>query len=164
MDYYFTIFLLLFISIGVVSIYIPAFKNKKIRESIYSERFISYREFEKNWISAKHGNKGLAGYKYNDRPGCYVITIFDNPVLNGDYTQYKNIYIGQSIKMCKRVHDHFNGKGNGEVYADIKYGKHAYVRLVPCSKENLNNVEKKLIRAFNATNSYNKTRGGAKRT
>ena len=42
--------------------------------------------------------------------------------------------------MCKRVHSHFNGKGNGDVYADIKYGK--YVQFYPCGKNELNKIEK----------------------
>lgn len=137
-------------------------KNNKIRESIYSNKFISYSYFEKNWISVKSGNKGVAGYKYNDRPGCYVILIFNLPVVDGNFTGYNNIYIGQSVNVCKRIHSHFNGKGNGDVYADVKYGKSVYVQIVPCDKTQLNRVEKELIQAFNATRSYNKTRGGAR--
>lgn len=138
-------------------------KNAEIRNNIASGKFIYYEEFEKNWITAKSGKKGIAGYKYNDGPGCYVIVIFDDWVYDGDFRNYNNIYIGQSVNVCKRVHNHFTGKGKGDVYADIKYGKKAYVRFVPCRKELMNKVEKKLIRAFRATESYNNTRGGAKR-
>lgn len=158
--------LLFLLIVCIIIAYISERKNEKIKKNIrgniFSKQFIKYQDFEKDWIAVKSGNKGIAGYKYSDRPGCYVITIFNNPVVNDNYTQYDNIYIGQSINMCKRVHNHFNGKGNGDVYADIKYGKYVYVQLVPCLRENLNSVEKKLIQAFNATSSYNKTRGGAK--
>lgn len=147
----------------IVLYYYIYYKDKKIRENIYSNKFISYSDFEKDWISIKYGNKGIAGYKYNDRPGCYVILIFDSPVVDENFTGYINIYIGQSVNVCKRIHSHFNGKGNGDVYADIKYGKSVYVQIVPCDKTQLNRVEKELIQAFNATKSYNKTRGGAKR-
>ena len=135
-------------------------KNERIRQTIASGQFIYYADFEKDWISAKSGKKGVAGYKYNDTPGCYVITIFSEPVTDDDFFNYENIYIGQSVNVCQRVHNHFNGKGKGDVYADIKYGKFAYVRIVPCKKEEMNKMEKDLIRAFNATASYNSTKGG----
>lgn len=49
----------------------------------------------------------------------------------------------------------------GDVYADIKYGKSVYVQLIPCNKIELNTMEKELIRSFNAKQSYNKTGGGS---
>lgn len=143
------------------SIYVK-YKNAKIRESITSGKLIYYKDFEDNWISIRNGKKGLVGYKYNDTSGCYVIMIFDHLVRNNKFNNYENIYIGQSVNVCQRVHNHFNGKGKGDVYADIKYGKEAYVRIVPCHKKDMNSLEKELIKAFNATNSYNSTKGGSK--
>ena len=137
--------------------------NKRIRASIHSNKFIYYKDFEEYWILHKKGNKGVSGYKYNDQPGCYVILIFNRPVTDGNYYNYDDIYIGQSVKVCNRIHQHFNGKGNGDIYGDIKYGKHVYVQFITCPKEEMNSLEKKLIRAFNATSSYNKTKGGGTR-
>lgn len=148
--------------IAIVYFIWVAKKNAEIRNNVALGKFIYYEDFEKNWITAKSGKKGVAGYKYNDGPGCYVIVIFDDWVYDGDFRNYDNIYIGQSVNVCKRVHNHFTGKGKGDVYADIKYGKKAYVRFVPCKKELMNKVEKDLIRAFRATDSYNNTRGGAR--
>lgn len=161
-DYMYVLFgvLLLFVLCFIIRLIIVHHKNKRIRHTIASGEFIYYADFEKNWISAKYGKKGVAGYKYNDTPGCYVITIFSDPVTDGNFFNYENIYIGQSVNVCQRVHNHFNGKGKGDVYADIKYGKYAYVRIVPCRKEQMNQMEKDLIRAFNATASYNVTKGG----
>lgn len=138
-------------------------KNKKIKKSIMSQKFIYYRDFENNWICSKSNRGKGVGYKYNDRPGCYVITIYDDWVRNNNFMKYENIYVGQSINVCQRVHNHFNGKGNGDIYADIKYGKKVYVRIVPCDKKKMNTLEKDLIGAFNATNSYNHTKGGGLR-
>ena len=156
--------LLIVLLVGFYFFYLNRIKkqNEELRENIKSGEFIYYKDFEKDWISAKLGRKGVAGYKYNDTPGCYVITIYNTPVLQ-DYMEYENIYIGQSVNVCKRVHNHFNGKGNGDIYADIKYGKFVYVRIVPCHEEEMNTLEKQLIRAFNATSSYNRTRGGGRR-
>ena len=136
-------------------------KNQKIKDKILNGDFIYYKDFENNWITQKQGNKGISGYKYSDCSGCYVILIFPIPIENNKFENYENVYIGQSVNICKRVHSHFNGKGKGDIYADIKYGKHAYVKFVPCPKEDMNKLEKELIVAFNATQSYNQTHGGA---
>jgi hypothetical protein len=157
------IFIIFIILIGLASIYYYL-KDRKLKNSILNREFISSEYFEKNWIAVKSGNKGTMGYKYIDQPGCYVILIFNQKVIDNRFSNYNNIYIGQSVNMCKRVHSHFNGKGNGDIYADIKYRKYAYVQLNPCSRDGLNDLEKDLIRVFNATSSYNRTRGGAKVT
>ena len=102
------------------------------------------------------------GYKYNDVSGCYVIQIFSNPPTDEEQ-QYENVYIGQSVRAFERVRNHLTGHGNGDVYADAKYGKYIRIQIVPCEKNMLNNLEKDLISAFSATDSYNKTRGGGKR-
>jgi hypothetical protein len=135
--------------------------NARLRRKIRRGEFLSSEKFEENWIT---GEKDKTGYKYADFPGCYVIMIFDKPVKRKRFVNYENIYIGQSVNVCQRVHNHFNGKGKGDVYADIKYGKYAYVRIVPCKAKRLNDMETALIEAFGATKSYNKTKGGAKVT
>lgn len=137
--------------------------NARLRRKIRRGEFIHYTDFEKNWIVENSGGKPI-GYKYNDSPGCYVIMIFDKKVRGKRFVNYENIYIGQSVNVCQRVHNHFSGKGKGDVYADIKYGKEAYVRIVRCKAKRLNDMETSLIEAFSATDSYNKTRGGAKIT
>lgn len=136
--------------------------NARLRRRIRRGEFMHYTKFEENWIVKDAPEP--TGYKYNDFPGCYVIMIFDKPVHGKRFTNYENIYIGQSVTVCARVHNHFSGKGKGDVYADIKYGKQAYVRIVPCKAKRLNDMETALIEAFGATESYNKTRGGAKIT
>lgn len=133
---------------------------RRIRRTVSGKRFVDYRSFEKSWITEKSGNKGVSGLKYSDGAGCYVILVFDNPVLNGNYSRFENIYIGQSVNVCRRVHSHFNGNGNGDIYADIKYGKYVYVQLLMCRKKDMNELERKLIEAFGATASYNVTKGG----
>lgn len=137
--------------------------NARLRKRIRSGKFIHYTEFEENWrTQTEDGSR--TGYKYNDFSGCYVIMIFSKRVFFGSFKNYDNIYIGQSVNVCQRVHNHFCGKGKGDVYADIKYGMEAYVRIIPCKVKKLNDMEKKLIEAFNATESYNRTKGGAKLT
>ena len=136
--------------------------NARLRRKVRRGGFISSTDFEKNWIIS--GGETPVGYKYADFSGCYVIMIFASPVRGKRFYNYENIYIGQSVNVCQRVHNHFNGKGKGDIYADIKYGKYAYVRIVPVKAKRLNDMETALIDAFSATDSYNKTKGGAKVT
>ena len=106
-------------------------------------------------------------YGWQLRDNIHKIKIIKTPAflmkwIGKLYMHYENIYIGQSQNICQRVHNHLNGKGKGDVYADIKYGMEAYVRLIPCKEKKMNEKEKELIEAFHATESYNKTKGGAK--
>lgn len=68
-----------------------------------------------------------------------------SPVADNDYTNYDDVYIGQSVNVCKRVHNHFNGKGNGDAYANVRNGKYAYVQFQRCQKSKMNALEKRLI-------------------
>lgn len=154
--------IVLFLALAICAAKNKRVTNARLRRKIRRGEFIYYTEFEENWI-VKGADKPT-GYKYSDFPGCYVIMIFDKPVRAKRFMNYENIYIGQSVAVCARVHNHFSGKGKGDVYADIKYGKHAYVRIVPCKAKRLNEMETALIKAFGATESYNKTKGGAKIT
>lgn len=76
---------------------------------------------------------------------------------------YENVYVGQSLHVCSRVRNHLTGHGNGDVYADVRNGKPVFVKIVPCPAQQMNALEKKLIKAFNATSSYNNTAGGSRR-
>ena len=137
----------------------PHSKNVRLRRKIRKKGFMSAEEFEKKWII---NEKEQTGYKYNDFPGCYVIMMFNKPVRHKRFYGYENIYVGQSVNVCKRVHNHFNGKGNGDVYSDRRNGMYVYVRFVPAKEKKLNDTETALIEAFHATDSYNRTKGGAK--
>lgn len=138
--------------------------DKKELEGIMNEEkqiergFISMNEFENNWITRKYGNEVISGYQKRQICGCYVILVFDQPTAS--YKNYQDVYVGQSVNVYKRVHNHFNGKGNGDIYADAKYGKYIYVKIIPCEAGEMNQMEKELISFYNATDSYNKTSGG----
>jgi hypothetical protein len=132
-------------------------ERRQFVHQVMSEAFTPCEDFEHHWITSSDERIGL---KYQDGPGCYVILIFDEPVIDGDFQNYQNVYIGQSVKMFQRVHNHFNGKGNGDVYADVRAGKYVYVQCIFCPKEQMNSLEKRLIASFDAQLSYNQTRGG----
>ena len=155
------LWIIFFVILMLLLAFIENRKKNKLKREIYSGKFLYYKDFEQRWIISDSKEKSRTGFKYEDGPGCYVITIYHRPVKHKNWDKYENIYIGQSINVCQRVHNHFNGKGNGDIYADIKYGKYVYVRFIRCEKEEMNDLEKELIATFNATSSYNKTKGGA---
>lgn len=154
-------FIILLLLINLPRIYLDRYE--RLRREAANGEAIYYKDFLDEWIVAGKPNR-KKGYKYNDFSGCYVITIYNRkliPYSRRKYLAYKNVYVGQSINVHQRVRNHLVGKGNGDVYADVKYGKEAYVRFFPCRREKMNDLEKMLIGAFCATESYNKTEGGS---
>lgn len=133
-------------------------KNQEIRDRVFSGSFMTASEFNNSWV--KKGFTGNYGSKYGDGPGCYIILMFSRPVVNGDYSQYEHGYIGQSVNACSRVRNHLTGKGNGDVYADLRNGKCVYVKVISCDVAELNDLEIKLIGAFDWKRLYNKSKGG----
>lgn len=72
-------------------------------------------------------------------------------------------YVGQGKKVFQRVNNHFTGHGNGDVYADYKYGDKFTIKMIALSKSGfstLNELERNTIRTYDAfSKGYNKTRG-----
>lgn len=80
------------------------------------------------------------------------------------YNHTKNMYyVGQGKNVFQRVNAHFTGHGNGDVYADYKYGDYftiKMIQLVGSGFDSLNDLERNTIAAYDAySNGYNKTRG-----
>lgn len=72
-------------------------------------------------------------------------------------------YVGQSVRVVGRVTQHFTGHGNGDVYADYKYGDDFTIKVVSLYEsgyESLDALERDAIRAYAAYDrGYNRTRG-----
>jgi len=80
------------------------------------------------------------------------------------YNQTKDMYyVGQAKQVLNRVNNHFTGKGNGDVYADYKYGDKWTIRMIALSEspfDTLNELERYVIDAYNSyEKGYNKNRG-----
>lgn len=80
------------------------------------------------------------------------------------YNKSKNMhYVGQGKQVLNRVNAHFTGKGNGDVYADYKYGDTFSIKMIALENSgfnSLNELERNTIARYNAfSNGYNKTRG-----
>lgn len=89
---------------------------------------------------------------------------FENYV--GVYVLYnktrKMYYVGQATRTVDRLKNHLLGHGNGDVYADFKYGDEFLVSIIPyeLSMGTLNDMEANFIEFFDAyENGYNRTRG-----
>lgn len=85
--------------------------------------------------------------------GVYIL----HNVTKGKY------YVGQSIRVLSRINQHLTGHGNGDVYADFKYGDSFTVSTIPIQGsgyQSLNDLERDTISAYNAKdNGYNMTSG-----
>lgn len=145
--------------LGIIKTNQQIARQKALRDSVMGSQMIPVSTFLSNWKTTRSGNKVTGGYKTLDQPGCYVIITAPSP----DWRSYENVYVGQSLHVCSRVRNHLTGHGNGDVYADVRNRKPVYVKIMLCDQRQMNAVEKNLIRAFNATSSYNRTAGGSKR-
>lgn len=88
-----------------------------------------------------------------DSVGVYII-----------FNQTKNMYyVGQAKRLCFRVNQHFTGHGNGDVYADYKYGDQFLIKLITLREsgyDDLDKLERDMIMQYHANiDGYNKTAG-----
>lgn len=92
-----------------------------------------------------------------DVVGVYVIYNIDR----------KMYYVGQAKRLYFRVWQHFTGHGNGDVYADYKYGNRFVIRFVSLNESGYNDLdllERDMIQHYNAfTTGYNKTVGNGRK-
>lgn len=119
---------------------------------------MSSTSFMENWDVQSKLQESGAGEGYLSYCGCYAVIACDGAVHKDDYSKYREIYVGKSTNMGKSIHDDFVGRGNADVYADVKYKQHVYVLLYPCSEDKLDQLEESLITALDADSSYNRER------
>ena len=122
-------------------------RKKRVEEAKRKYQFLSgFTE----WSAKEFLNKKST---LGEMTGVYII-----------YNKSKNMYyVGQSVKTVQRVNSHLSGRGNGDVYADYKYGDEFTVKIIPLNKsgyDTLDDLERDMINTYNAYSSgYNKTRG-----
>lgn len=135
--------------------------------------FSEYEEHLENKIKSDAEAERLQCEKFIDSSESITVDTFFNirKEQQGDivgvyviHNKTKDIYyVGQAKKLFSRVNQHFTGHGNGDVYADYKYGDEFTVKIVRLSRsgyDDLDLLEKDLIKKYNAyENGYNKTAG-----
>lgn len=127
--------------------------NKQIDNLANNVSEMTPEEFMK-MRSTSFGGRGRRSYALTRNfAGVYIL-----------YNKTKDMYyVGQGKQVLNRVNNHFTGKGNGDVYADYKYGDIFSIKMIALEKSGcmtLNELERKTIARYNAfSKGYNKTRG-----
>ncbi len=146
------IVILIFIIFMLICVYF--FKNSRkdrIKKLARKNESTTPQEFFK--LRKKVSGKRRVTTFDNEFAGVYII-----------YNETKDMYyVGQSKHVLARVNSHLTGHGNGDVYADYKYGDNIAITLIPLEGSgygNLNTLEKDTIDLYDAYNKgYNRTRG-----
>lgn len=146
-----------YIVFAVIIVVYSVYKKQKINKQIDGlannvlemtpEEFMKMRK-------TSFGGRGRPSYALTKNfAGVYIL-----------FNKTKNMYyVGQGKQVLNRVNAHFTGKGNGDVYADYKYGDIFTIKMIALENsrfQSLNDLERNTIRRYNAySNGYNKTRG-----
>ena len=102
--------------------------------------------------STSFGGKGSPSFALTmNFAGVYIL-----------FNATKNMYyVGQGKEVLNRVNSHFTGKGNGDVYADYKYGDKFTIKMIALKNSGfstLNDLERNTILTYDAfASGYNKT-------
>ncbi len=120
------------------------------------ELFERMRGLTSNGAPARDFLANCASLRQSDFTGVYVL-----------HNKTKDMYyVGQSVKVIDRIKQHLTGHGNGDVYADFKYGDEFEVSTVSLADSgygSLNDLERDTIAAYDAySNGYNRTAGNAR--
>lgn len=140
--------IILAIIILLIPFLIEEQKKQAAYKAVLSPNSIDVREF-------KYKKEILKNQGY-DTEGVYVFTNVSKNNLR---------YVGQSVDIVNRVSTHLSGRGNKEVYRDIKQGNQVvveFIKLYDTNFHDLNSLERFLITKYDSYyNGYNKTRGNA---
>lgn len=149
------IFILIFIDVMAVLMFVrwlirfgqvARMRKQFVKEVVEKGAFITAGAFEDHWVVSRTlTRKPLTGFAVEGGPGCYVIKTFSHPVDDIETSmEYDDLFIGQYADICQAVHDRFAGKGNDDVLKAILSGKVAFVKLVFCEAEKMDQLEKEL--------------------
>ena len=125
--------------------------RKVARETILNgaEVSMSVEKLVERW--GGEGHSGIAGVdSFLDSCGCYIVAVSSRAVKNSDYTSCSDIYVGKGSSMGDAAYADATGTGNADVYADIKFGRHAYVLFYACNADRLDELAESLVCALDA--------------
>lgn len=146
-------YLVIFVVIIAYTIWKKAKINQQIEDLANNVLEITPEEFTK-MRKTSFGGRGRPSYALTKNfAGVYIL-----------FNESKNMYyVGQGKQVLNRVNAHFTGKGNGDVYADYKYGDSFTIKMIALENsgfDSLNVLERYTISKYNAfSKGYNKTRG-----
>ena len=136
---------------GAILIYCDIEDKKLIAQQYEKERYNNFLE-QFHELSPEEFFE-LRRKKEGDIVGVYIL-----------YNETKKLsYVGQATRLFFRINQHLTGSGNGDVYADYKYGDKFWIRIIPLTKSKYNDLDKlerDTIKMFDSYNhGYNKTHG-----
>lgn len=149
------------IVIGIVVVFFATkYSREKERKAAVEQWLLDPTKELNRWklIGKKYTASSFLSYyqslygRLNDKDysGIYII----KNITNNHY------YVGQSLKILRRVKSHLTGKGNGDIYADYKYGSQLEITLIEVPSWQLNEVERLLIKDLQSTkHGYNRSKG-----
>lgn len=114
---------------------------------------MSVERFRENKASHEFASTGEGYLGYS---GCYAFAVYEHAPKEKGFGRYHDIYIGKSDDIGRSIADDLAGRGNVDVYADVKYEQDALLFLFPCQVENLERLHQSLIVALDADESYNR--------
>lgn len=157
--FFFLLGLYLVLSIGLVfaNLIFCVVRTNSIKKQITDLANNALEITPEQFFKIRNSSNGGRGHKHissqYDFAGVYIL-----------YNHDKNMYyVGQGKSVFNRVNNHFTGHGNGDVYADYKYGDEFTIKMIALENSGfhtLNELERNTIATYNAfSNGYNKTRG-----
>lgn len=151
------VLLMCFLIVTIFRFVIPIVKTQTIKKKIKGLADNALEITPQEFFKIRNASNGGTGKKHistqHDFAGVYIL-----------YNHTKNMYyVGQGKKVFQRVNNHFTGHGNGDVYADYKYGNDFTIKMIALANSGfhtLNELERNTITTYNAcSKGYNKTRG-----
>lgn len=150
-------FIWIYIFLLILVCIIPLFRTRNIKKKIKGLADNALEVTPQEFFKIRNASNGGRGKKHiltqHDFAGVYIL-----------YNHTKNMYyVGQGKKVFQRVNNHFTGHGNGDVYADYKYGDEFTIKMISLENSgfgSLNELERNTITTYNAyAKGYNRTRG-----
>lgn len=124
-------------------------KRSKLKRMVRRADAMTPKQFFA-WRNSFRGKMYQADFK-----GAYIL-------YNASKRMY---YVGQSVHVPSRVNAHLTGKGNGDVYADYKYGDRFEIRMLRLKGsgyKDLDSLERELISMYRCCEKgYNRQRGNS---
>ena len=139
----------------------PDIKRKELQSAIADFRKDRFRAMQENMDDFLNRSETITPEEFfeikqqqkGDVVGVYIIH-------NETNDQY---YVGQAKRLFFRINQHFTGHGNGDVYADYKYGDDFSIKIIRLSEsgyDDIDQLEKDMIERYHAFSAgYNRTSG-----
>ena len=135
----------------LLSVYFRRSAVRRVRRIAKNKTEMTPEEFSA--FRLEKDSKGRTMSAAHNFPGIYLI----HNTTKGIY------YVGQGERVLDRVNMHFTGKGNGDVYADYKFGDSFLIRIIGLQGsgfDTLNELERYAIDEYKAFEiGYNRQRG-----